>query len=81
MVFNLQSRHEYMVEMAMFIVQRTITPKAGKPELPFMCSACCLTVLYICVKFCENISDCIKVMEWTRMMDALMDGHSKFQTI
>ena len=26
-VFNLQSGHEYMVEMAMFNVQRAITPK------------------------------------------------------
>ena len=33
MVFNLQSWHKYMVEMAMFNVQRAITPKVGKPEL------------------------------------------------
>ena len=32
-VFNLQSGHEYMVEMAVFNVQRAITPKLGKPEL------------------------------------------------
>ena len=31
-VFNLQSGHEYMVEMAKFNVQRAITPKVGKPE-------------------------------------------------
>ena len=30
MVFNLQSRHEYMVEIAMFNIQRAITPKVGK---------------------------------------------------
>ena len=24
--------------------QRAITPKVDKPELPFMCSACCLLV-------------------------------------
>ena len=46
-VFNLQSGHEYMVEMAMFNVQRIITPKVGKPVLQFMCSASCLLVLYI----------------------------------
>ena len=64
-VFNLQNGHEYMVEMAMFNVQRTITPKVGKPELQFVCSACCLMVLYICVKFHENITNGFSVMEWT----------------
>ena len=34
-VFNVQTRHKYMVEMAMFNVQRAITPKVGKPELQF----------------------------------------------
>ena len=29
-VFNLQSGHKYIVEMAMFNVQRAITPKVGK---------------------------------------------------
>ena len=64
-VFNLQSGHKYMVEMAMFNVQRAITPKAGKPELRFMCSARRLIVFYICVKFCKNISDSTRVMERT----------------
>ena len=45
-VFNLKSGHEYMVEMAMFNVQRAITPKVGKQELRFINSACCLIVLY-----------------------------------
>ena len=44
-VFNLQSGHEHMKEMAMFNVQRVITPKLGKPELWFMCSAHHLMVL------------------------------------
>ena len=64
-VFNLQSGNKYMVEMDMFNVQRAITPKVGKPELQFMCSAHCLIVLYICVKFCEKILDGIRVMEQT----------------
>ena len=64
-VFNLQSGHEYTLEMAMFNVHRAITPKVGKPEFQFMCSACCLIVLYISVKFPENISDGIRVMERT----------------
>ena len=50
-VFNLQSGHEYMVEMAMFNLQRTTTPKVGIPQLWFMRSAHHLMVLYICVKF------------------------------
>ena len=43
-----------MVEMAMFNIQRVITPNISKPELRVMCSASRLIVLYICVKFCEN---------------------------
>ena len=65
-----------MVEMAMFSVQRTLTPKAGKTELWFMCSACHLIELYICLKFRENITDGIRVMEQTRMMEALMAGRT-----
>ena len=62
-----------MVEMAMFNVQRAITPKVCKPESWFMCSARCLIVLYICVKFGEGISDGIRVMERTLMVEALTD--------
>ena len=50
-----------------------------------MFSAGYLIVLYICVKFGENISDGIRVMEQTGMMEALIDrqtdGHSKFRTV
>ena len=42
-----------MVEMAMFNVQTAISPKIGKPELLFMCSTCCIMMIYICVKFCK----------------------------
>ena len=45
-----------MIEMAMFNVQRAITPKVGKSVLCFMCCAHHLIVLYIYVKFGENIS-------------------------
>ena len=44
-------------------VQWAITPKVGKSELRFMCSACHFIVLYICVKFGEKISDGTRVME------------------
>ena len=64
--FNLQSGHKYIVEMALFNVQRAITPKVGKQELRFMCSARHLMELYICVKFRENITSGIRVIEHTR---------------
>ena len=65
-VFDLQSGHEYMVEMAMlmFIGQDS---KVGKPELQFMCSACRHMVLYICVTFREISGNGIRVMGRTRV--------------
>ena len=60
-----------MVEMAMFSVPRVITPKEGKSTLRFMCSAHRLMVLYLDVKFRQNISNGIRVMEQTRNYDAL----------
>ena len=48
--------------------QRAITPKIGKPELRFMCSACHLMVFNICVKFHENMSSSFKLMEWTQKL-------------
>ena len=38
-VFTLQNGHKYMVEIAMFNVQRAITPKVSRLELRFMSSA------------------------------------------
>ena len=73
MVSELPSEHEYMVEMAMFNLQRVITPIVGKPELRFMYSAHRLMVLYISVKFRENISNGIRVMELTPNYEVLMD--------
>ena len=69
-----------MVEMAMFNVQRAITPKVGKPELWFMFSACRLLLLYICVKLAENVSDGISygVDMNDRSADGRTDIHSKF---
>ena len=48
--------------------QRAITTKVGKPELRFMCSARCLMVFNVCVKFHENMSSGFKVMERTRKL-------------
>ena len=68
-----------MVEMAMFNVQKAITPKVGKPESRFLCFARHLKVLYIFVKFGENILEGIRVMERTRMMEALTDEWTDIQ--
>ena len=38
-IFNLQSGHKYLIEMAMFNVQKAITPKVGKLELRLISSA------------------------------------------
>ena len=48
--------------------QRAITPKVGKPELRFMCSAWCLMVFNVCVKFHENMSSGFEVMERIRKL-------------
>ena len=45
--------------------QREITPKLGKPELWFMCSARCLIVFNVCVKFYDNMSSGFKRMKQT----------------
>ena len=46
--------------------QSAITPKVGKPELRFMCSARRLKAFNICVKFHENLSTSFKVMARTK---------------
>ena len=38
-------------------VRRAETPKAGKSELQFLCFANFIMVIYICIKFQENISN------------------------
>ena len=48
--------------------QRAITPKVGKPELRFMCSARRLVVFNNCVKFHENMSSSLKLMERTQKL-------------
>ena len=62
----LQNGHEYVVEMAIFNVQRAITPKVCNPELRFLRSACYLVMLNIFMKFHENILKGFEVTERTR---------------
>ena len=65
-VLVLQSGHECVVEMAIFNVQRTITPKVCNPELRLLRSERRL-ILNICVKFHENILNGFEVTERTRV--------------
>ena len=48
--------------------QRAITPKVGKQEFRFMCSARRLMVFNICVNFHENMSSSYKLMERTKLL-------------
>ena len=48
--------------------QRAITPKVGKPELRFLCSAHRLIMFNVCVKFNGNVSRGFKVMEQSRKL-------------
>ena len=52
-----------------------IIPKVCKPELRSY-ALHVVSVLYICVRFRENISDGIRVMERTQIMEALTDGQT-----
>ena len=54
--------------MKIAYTKRAITPKVGKSELRFMCSARCLMVFNVCVKFHENMSSGFKVMEQTQKL-------------
>ena len=65
-----------MVEMAMFNVQRVITPEIGEPELRFMCSVHSLMGFYMGLKFRGNISNGMRVMKRTRNYEVLTDGRT-----
>ena len=85
--FQLTEQTRVYGRNAMFTVQRPITIKVSKPGLQFMCSVHHLIVLYICVKFHENISDGISYGADTNdgnadgQTDGRTDRHSKFQRI
>ena len=49
-------------------LQRGIMPPKMQAERLLLISAPRLVVLYICTKFCEIISNGIKVIEWTRFL-------------
>ena len=47
-------------------IQRAVTPKAGKSELRFLCFANGILMIYICIKFQENLPTSF-VAEWTQI--------------
>ena len=59
---NMSSGFKVMERTQKLTHKRAITPKAGKPELRFLCSARRLMVFNACVKFHENVSSGFKVM-------------------
>ena len=50
-----------MTGITIYTVQRVVTPKVGHSELGFLCSAHHIMVIYICIKFQENISNSFQV--------------------
>ena len=52
-----------------FQFQRTITLKIRNPELRFLHSSRRHILLYICIKFHDNISNAFWVTEWPRFCD------------
>ena len=58
-------------------VQRGITPKLSKAELPFLHSACHLMLIDICIKFREYSLSGFQVIERTRFVtDRETDGQT-----
>ena len=67
-IFKLQKGHKYMTGITNYNVQRALTPKAGNRELWFLCSAHHIMVIYICIKFQENISNSFQITEQTHIL-------------
>ena len=65
--FEVTEGHKYITEITIFKSSKGIIPKVGKPELPFLCSAPCLMMLYICVKFHQNIWNGFQLTEQTQV--------------
>ena len=60
-----------VIEWTQFLygkLQRGIIPPKMQVERPLLISACCMVMLYISTKFCEIISNGIKVIEWTQFL-------------
>ena len=66
LIFKLLKGHKYMTRITINNVQWAVTPKAGNAELPFLCFAHLIMVIYICIKF-QNISNSFQATEWTQI--------------
>ena len=62
-VFKLQKGHMYMTWLTSDNVQRVVTPNANNSELLFLYFANCIMVIYLCIKFEENISNNFQVLQ------------------
>ena len=58
--------------MTILLFQKETTPKMSKQELWFLWSARCLMMLYISMKFHENILNGFQVIERTRNYNSLI---------
>ena len=65
-ILKLQSGRDFVLETAIYKVQRGITQKVSTQELWFLCSACRLMLVYICMKFHEGILNVFCVTERTQ---------------
>ena len=65
--FSSYNGQKYITEITIFKVQKAITQKVGQPVLQFLCSAPRLMMLYICVKFHQNIWNGLQLTEQTRV--------------
>ena len=54
----------HIYDLDHYYVQRADPPKA---ELRFLCFANCIMVIYICIKFQENILNSFQVTGWTKI--------------
>ena len=64
-VFKLWGGHNFITKITIYNVQKA---KIG-PQLWFLCFACCLMVVNISVKVCENISNGFQVKGQTGFCD------------
>ena len=66
-----------MTGITIYNVQRVVTPKAGDSELCVLCSAHHIMVIYICIKFQENILNSFQATEWTHILQTSLVSSSK----
>ena len=57
-----------MTGITIYNVERVVTPTAGNSELWSLCAAHHIMVIYICIKFQENIWNSFQVSEQTHIL-------------